>query len=141
MSRMGAVAARNRAQQTRCSGRRWAAEFRGHANALAVRQDRMPSRASDRDRAEWAPSSRPSWHGRMCKCSTNCGQDCEHQARCEGPENAVVLSTIHSAKGLEWDAYSSSDEQGVLPHANNDDVEEERRVAMWGLRAPSVSSA
>ena len=50
------------------------------------------------------------------------------------PDNAVVLSTIHSAKGLEWDAvFLIGMEQGVLPHANNDDVEEERRVAYVGL--------
>jgi DNA helicase-2/ATP-dependent DNA helicase PcrA len=48
----------------------------------------------------------------------------------EVPENAVVLSTIHSAKGLEWEAvFVVGMEEGVLPHANNDDLEEERRVA------------
>ena len=46
------------------------------------------------------------------------------------PENAVVLSTIHSAKGLEWEAvFLVGMEEGVLPHASNDDLEEERRVA------------
>jgi DNA helicase-2/ATP-dependent DNA helicase PcrA len=50
------------------------------------------------------------------------------------PENAVVLSTIHSAKGLEWEAvFLVGMEQGVLPHANNDDLEEERRVAYVGV--------
>jgi len=49
-------------------------------------------------------------------------------------ENAVVLSTIHSAKGLEWEAvFLTGMEQGVLPHINNDDVEEERRVAYVGV--------
>src|SRR5262249_55955615 len=48
----------------------------------------------------------------------------------KGPGDAVVLSTIHSAKGLEWDVvFMIGVEDGVLPHANNDDVEEERRVA------------
>jgi ATP-dependent exoDNAse (exonuclease V) beta subunit len=46
----------------------------------------------------------------------------------------VVLSTIHSAKGLEWDVvFMVGVEEGVLPHANNDDVEEERRVAYVGV--------
>src|SRR5215470_799540 len=50
------------------------------------------------------------------------------------PDNAVVLSTIHSAKGLEWDAvFLVGMEQGVLPHVNNDDLEEERRVAYVGV--------
>jgi DNA helicase II / ATP-dependent DNA helicase PcrA len=46
----------------------------------------------------------------------------------------VVLSTIHSAKGLEWEAvFLVGMEQGVLPHVNNDDLEEERRVAYVGV--------
>jgi UvrD-like helicase C-terminal domain len=50
------------------------------------------------------------------------------------PEDAVVLSTIHSAKGLEWDTvFMVSVEDGVLPHINADDVEEERRVAYVGM--------
>src|SRR5262249_21908115 len=50
------------------------------------------------------------------------------------PENAVVLSTIHSAKGLEWEAvFLIGMEQGVLPHINNEDLEEERRVAYVGV--------
>ena len=45
-----------------------------------------------------------------------------------------MLSTIHSAKGLEWEAvFLVGMEQGVLPHANNEDVEEERRVAYVGV--------
>ena len=52
----------------------------------------------------------------------------------KAPENAVVLSTIHSAKGLEWEAvFLVGMEQGVLPHVNNDDLEEERRVAYVGV--------
>jgi DNA helicase II / ATP-dependent DNA helicase PcrA len=52
----------------------------------------------------------------------------------QAPENAVVLSTIHSAKGLEWEAvFLVGMEQGVLPHLNNDDLEEERRVAYVGV--------
>ncbi len=46
------------------------------------------------------------------------------------PGNAVVLSTVHSAKGLEWDTvFVVGVEDGVLPHVNAEDIEEERRVA------------
>jgi DNA helicase-2/ATP-dependent DNA helicase PcrA len=48
--------------------------------------------------------------------------------------NAVVLSTIHSAKGVEWDAvFLVGVENSVLPHGNSEDVEEERRVACVGM--------
>jgi UvrD-like helicase C-terminal domain len=48
--------------------------------------------------------------------------------------DAVVLSTIHSAKGLEWEAvFLVGMEQGVMPHINNDDLVEERRVAYVGI--------
>src|SRR5207302_1920023 len=50
------------------------------------------------------------------------------------PEHAVVLSTIHSAKGLEWDiVFMVGMEDGVLPHANTEEIEEERRVAYVGV--------
>jgi DNA helicase II / ATP-dependent DNA helicase PcrA len=50
------------------------------------------------------------------------------------PEHAVVLSTIHSAKGLEWDTvFLVGMEDGVLPHANSENIEEERRVAYVGV--------
>jgi superfamily I DNA/RNA helicase len=45
-----------------------------------------------------------------------------------------VLSTIHSAKGLEWHSvFMVGMEDGVLPHVNADDREEERRVAYVGV--------
>jgi DNA helicase II / ATP-dependent DNA helicase PcrA len=48
--------------------------------------------------------------------------------------DGVVLSTIHSAKGLEWDTvFLAGMEDGVLPHHNAEDTEEERRVAYVGL--------
>ena len=50
------------------------------------------------------------------------------------PGDAVVLSTIHSAKGLEWDAvFLAGMEDGVLPHSNSEDIEEERRIAYVGV--------
>ena len=46
----------------------------------------------------------------------------------------MVLSTVHSAKGLEWDAvFLAGMEDGVLPHTNSDDIEEERRIAYVGV--------
>jgi DNA helicase-2/ATP-dependent DNA helicase PcrA len=45
-----------------------------------------------------------------------------------------VLSTIHSAKGLEWDTvFLAGLEDGVLPHVNAEDIEEERRIAYVGV--------
>ena len=50
------------------------------------------------------------------------------------PEDAVVLSTVHSAKGLEWDTvFLAGLEDGVLPHINAEDLEEERRIAYVGI--------
>jgi DNA helicase-2/ATP-dependent DNA helicase PcrA len=97
----------------------------------------VPARASERERAEWVAvvdavialaSSCRSLDALVAKIAQ---QSASLQ---KAPENAVVLSTIHSAKGLEWEAvFLIGMEDGVLPHANNDDVEEERRVAYVGL--------
>ncbi len=51
----------------------------------------------------------------------------------EGPEDAVVLSTIHQAKGLEWKhVFVIGLVEGQFPHAKNFDspkeLEEERRL-------------
>jgi len=97
----------------------------------------VPSRSSDRDRAEWT-----SVVDTVLSLAMSCQSLDEFVSRVaeqsaslrKAPENAVVLSTIHSAKGLEWDVvFITGMEDGVLPHANNDDLEEERRVAYVGL--------
>jgi DNA helicase-2/ATP-dependent DNA helicase PcrA len=97
----------------------------------------MPSRASDRDRAEWlAIVEAVMALAASCRSLNELAAKIVEQSSAlrKVPENAVVLSTIHSAKGLEWDAvFLVGMEQGVLPHANNDDTEEERRVAYVGL--------
>jgi DNA helicase II / ATP-dependent DNA helicase PcrA len=97
----------------------------------------VPSRSSDRDRAEWVAVVEA-----VIALASSCRSVDELVAKIaeqtgtlrRPPENAVVLSTIHSAKGLEWEAvFLMGMENGVLPHANNDDVEEERRVAYVGI--------
>ena len=97
----------------------------------------MPNRASDRDRAEWGAIVEAVMAlAASCRSLNELAGKIAEQSSAlrKVPENAVVLSTIHSAKGLEWDAvFLVGMEQGVLPHANNDDVEEERRVAYVGL--------
>ncbi len=97
----------------------------------------VPARVSDRDRAEWIAvveavialaSSCQSLDGLVAKVAE------QSASLRQAPENAVVLSTIHSAKGLEWETvFLIGMEQGVLPHINNDDLEEERRVAYVGV--------
>jgi DNA helicase-2/ATP-dependent DNA helicase PcrA len=97
----------------------------------------VPTRASDRDRAEWTAvveavialaSACQSLDGLVAKIAE------QSASLRQAPDNAVVLSTIHSAKGLEWEAvFLIGLEQGVLPHFNNDDLEEERRVAYVGV--------
>jgi len=97
----------------------------------------LPAKASDRDRAEWT-----SVVDAVVALAAPCRSLNELEAKIaeqsaalrKPPANAVVLSTIHSAKGLEWDAvFVVGMEQGVLPHVNNDDLEEERRVAYVGV--------
>ncbi len=52
-------------------------------------------------------------------------------------EDAVTLSTIHSAKGLEFDAvFIPSIIEGILPHeksTSKDEIEEERRLFYVGM--------
>lgn len=50
------------------------------------------------------------------------------------PLEAVVISTVHSAKGLEWDAvFLGACEDGILPHRNAPDEEEERRICFVAM--------
>ncbi|WP_040952523.1 DNA helicase PcrA [Gorillibacterium massiliense] len=57
----------------------------------------------------------------------------------EGPgENAIVLMTMHSAKGLEFPTvFIIGMEEGVFPHSrafmDNEELEEERRLAYVGI--------
>lgn len=48
-------------------------------------------------------------------------------------KKGVALSTVHSAKGLEWDTvYFVGVSDGILPHAKSDDLEGERNVWFVG---------
>ena len=97
----------------------------------------VPARASDRDRAEWiAVVEAVIGLASSCRSLDELVAKIAEQSASlrQAPESAVVLSTIHSAKGLEWEAvFLIGMEQGVLPHINNDDLEEERRVAYVGV--------
>jgi DNA helicase II / ATP-dependent DNA helicase PcrA len=126
--------------------RNFVAACRCAAGAVKVA---MPSRASDRDRAEWAAIVEAvTTLAASCQSINELNAKIAEQSAAarrssdKTPANAVVLSTVHSAKGLEWDAvFFVGMEQGVVPHANNDDIEEERRVAYVGLtRAKRIAS-
>ncbi len=97
----------------------------------------VPSRASEREKAEWqaivdavielarGSASLHQLESRIVEQS---------RALRNPPEDAVVLSTVHSAKGLEWDTvFLAGLEDGVLPHINAEDLEEERRIAYVGI--------
>jgi DNA helicase-2/ATP-dependent DNA helicase PcrA len=97
----------------------------------------VPGQASDRDRAEWRSIVETVMAvASSCRSLEELEEKISEQSAAlrNPPENAVVLSTIHSAKGLEWEAVLMVGmEEGVLPHVNNDDLEEERRVAYVGM--------
>jgi DNA helicase II / ATP-dependent DNA helicase PcrA len=55
------------------------------------------------------------------------------------PADAVMLSTIHSAKGLEWDTvFLARLEDSTLPsqHADTEEAEEEPRIAYVCMTRP-----
>ncbi len=135
MSRMGsgrrAEIARSKLDQARAGAKRdFPAACRLVHDVVATA---VPARASERERAEWigvveAVLALASWCRSLDELVAKIAE--QSASLRQAPENAVVLSTIHSAKGLEWEAvFLVGMEQGVLPHVNNDDLEEERRVA------------
>jgi ATP-dependent DNA helicase UvrD/PcrA len=99
--------------------------------------DAVPGRASGREKAEWhAIVDAIVELALTCRTLPELESKIADQSRTSRspPDNAVVLSTVHSAKGLEWDTvFLAGLEDGVLPHVNAEDVEEERRVAYVGV--------
>lgn len=99
--------------------------------------DALPKQAASRERAEWVSLVEAVIAlAESSKSLEELERKIAEQSKSlrNPPEHAVVLSTIHSAKGLEWDAvFLVGMEDGVLPHINSEDIEEERRVAYVGL--------
>jgi DNA helicase-2/ATP-dependent DNA helicase PcrA len=97
----------------------------------------VPGKASERDRGEWTTIVESVIAvASTCQSLEQLEERIAEQSAAlrNPPQNAVVLSTIHSAKGLEWQAVLLMGmEEGVLPHASTDDLEEERRVAFVGV--------
>jgi hypothetical protein len=99
--------------------------------------DAVPTRSSERERAEWrAVVDAVAALANTCSSPRQLEERIAEQSRTlrDPPPNAVMLSTIHSAKGLEWDTvFLVGVEDGVLAHANCEEIEEERRVAYVGM--------
>jgi DNA helicase-2/ATP-dependent DNA helicase PcrA len=99
--------------------------------------DALPKQAAARERAEWLSLVEAvTALALSCRSLQELETKIAEQSRTlrNPPSQSVVLSTIHSAKGLEWDAvFLAGMEDGVLPHINSEDVEEERRIAYVGI--------
>ncbi|HXA24712.1 MAG TPA: ATP-dependent helicase [Acetobacteraceae bacterium] len=107
------------------------------AHVRRIVGEAVPARASEREAAEWnAVVDAVVALAHSCVSLDQLENRIAEQSRSvRNPlPNAVVLSTIHSAKGLEWDTvFLVGVEDGVLPHTNCKDLEEERRVAYVGM--------
>ena len=99
--------------------------------------DAVPSQSSEREKAEWrAVVDAVIALAFSCSSLDQLEVKSAEQSRSirNPPAHAVLLSTIHSAKGLEWDTvFIIGTEDGILPHAHSEDIEEERRVAYVGV--------
>ena len=116
-------------------------DFRASARHLRdIVGDAVPGRASRREKAEWyAIVDAVVELALICQTLPELESKIADQSRTlrNPTDKAVVLSTIHSAKGLEWDTvFLVGLEDGVLPHVNAEDVEEERRIAYVGVTRP-----
>ena len=101
-------------------------------HARRVVGDALPKKSAEREQRDWT---------NLCDALASLAADCDgldtlmeriaEQSRAlrRPSEDAVVLSTVHSAKGLEWEAvFVVGLEEGVMPVAGAE-IEEERRVA------------
>jgi DNA helicase-2/ATP-dependent DNA helicase PcrA len=101
-------------------------------HARRVVSDALPQTSVERERRDW---------GNLCDAIAGLALGCtdlddlmdkiaeQSRALRTPSDHAVVLSTVHSAKGLEWDAvFVVGLEEGVMPSAGAE-IEEERRVA------------
>ncbi|UDL96015.1 ATP-dependent helicase [Lichenihabitans sp. PAMC28606] len=94
--------------------------------------DAIPKKAAERERREWTGVSDAI--GRLaasCSSLEDFIQKVADQSRAlKAPsERAVILSTVHSAKGLEWEAvFVVALEEGMMPSLGSE-IEEERRIA------------
>jgi DNA helicase-2/ATP-dependent DNA helicase PcrA len=106
-------------------------------NVQRIVADAVPGQSPDREKAEWrAVVDAVVALALSCSSLDELETKSAEQLRSlrNPPQHAVVLSTIHSAKGLEWDTvFVVGMEDGVLPHVNSEDIEEERRVAYVGV--------
>jgi DNA helicase-2/ATP-dependent DNA helicase PcrA len=99
--------------------------------------DAVPKQAAHRERAEWTSLvDAVIALAQTCKSLDRLETKIAEQSRSlrNPPKDSVALSTIHSAKGLEWEVvFLAGMEDGILPHVNSEDIEEERRVAYVGV--------
>ncbi len=101
-----------------------------------VVSDILPKTAAEREQRDWAGLC-DAIGALAAGCTTLddlLGRIADQSRALRRPaENAVVLSTIHSAKGLEWEAvFVVGLEEGLMPSAGTE-IEEERRVAYVGV--------
>jgi DNA helicase II / ATP-dependent DNA helicase PcrA len=139
MSRLGSnkrgQILRQQLDQIRAAVRHQFAASRTYVQRIVA--DAVPGRSPDREKAEWRTVV-DAVVALALSCSSLDELEEKSAERSRSlrnpPQNAVALSTIHSAKGLEWDTvFMIGMEDGVLPHTNSEDIEEERRVAYVGV--------
>lgn len=121
---------RRRLDKVPANGRRSFADACRHARRVV--SEALPKKSAEREQRDWT---------NLCDALAGLAADCDgidalmeriaEQSRAlrRPSDNAVVLSTVHSAKGLEWEAvFVVGLEEGLMPVAGAE-IEEERRVA------------
>ena len=121
---------RRRLDKVPANGRRSFADACRHARRVV--SEALPKKSAEREQRDWT---------NLCDALAGLAADCDgidalmeriaEQSRAlrRPSDNAVILSTVHSAKGLEWEAvFIVGLEEGLMPVAGAE-IEEERRVA------------